>query len=647
MDQIKSLFLDLETFSSIDLAKSGVYHYAESPDFEILLFGYCVDGGGVQVIDLASGEHLPDEIYSALLDESVIKWAHNAQFERVCLSRYLNQWLKPNSWRCTMVWSAYLGLPLTLEGAALVTGAEKQKLTEGKDLIRYFSMPCKPTKTNNQRTRNLPEHDPQRWERFKAYNARDVETEMAIQAKLASFPVPEDEWKNYILDQKINDRGILLDMTLVRQAIRCDEQSRSELTRVMQELTALDNPNSVAQMKSWLADHGLETDTLDKAAVKELLKTAPGSLGRVLELRQKLAKSSIKKYTAMENAVCSDSRARGLLQFYGANRTGRFAGRLIQVQNLPQNHLSDLEEARNLIRSGQFDAAEMLYESVPSVLSELIRTAFIPKSGFKFIVADFSAIEARVIAWLAGETWRNEVFATHGKIYEASAAQMFHVPIGEVTKGSPLRQKGKIAELALGYGGSVGALTAMGALDMGLTEDELRPLVTSWRKANPNIVRFWWDVDRAAKRAVKDRVTTETHGIRIGYRSGMLFITLPSGRNLYYVKPRIELNRFGSESVTYEGISAAKKWERIESYGPKFVENIVQAASRDILCYAMRRLDALGYNIVMHVHDEVVIEAPARASVDDICTVMSESPTWAKGLLLRADGFECQFYKKD
>uniref|UniRef100_UPI0035E3EB3D DNA polymerase n=1 Tax=Pelotomaculum terephthalicicum TaxID=206393 RepID=UPI0035E3EB3D len=546
-----------------------------------------------------------------------------------------------------MVWSAYLGLPLTLEGAALVTGAEKQKLTEGKDLIRYFSMPCKPTKTNNQRTRNLPEHDPQRWERFKAYNARDVETEMAIQAKLASFPVPEDEWKNYILDQEINDRGILLDIILVRQAISCDERSRSELTRVMQELTALDNPNSVAQMKSWLAEHGLKTDTLDKAAVKELLKTAPGNLGHVLELRQKLAKSSIKKYTAMENAVCSDGRARGLLQFYGANRTGRFAGRLIQVQNLPQNHLSDLEEARNLIRSGQFDAAEMLYDSVPSVLSELIRTAFIPQSGLKFIVADFSAIEARVIAWLAGETWRNEVFATHGKIYEASAAQMFHVPIEEVTKGSPLRQKGKIAELALGYGGSVGALTAMGALDMGLTENELQPLVTVWRKANPNIVRFWWDVDRAAKRAVKERVTTETHGLRFEYRSGMLFITLPSGRKLCYVKPRIELNRFGSESVTYEGIGTNKKWERIESYGPKFVENIVQATSRDILCHAMRRLDALGYNIVMHVHDEVVIEAPADALVDDICQVMGETPPWAKGLLLRADGFECQFYKKD
>jgi len=644
---MRTVSIDLETFSTVDLAKSGVYRYAESPDFEILLFGYSVDGGEVQVIDLANGERLPNEISNALLDESIIKWAHNAQFERICLSRYLGQWLKPDSWRCTMVWAAYLGLPLSLEGVALVTSSEKQKLTEGKEMIRYFTMPAKPSKANGQRIRNLPEHDPEKWERFKAYNARDVETEMAIQSKLVSFPVPEDEWENYILDQEINDRGIKLDMTLVRQAIRCDEQSRAELTRVMQELTALENPNSVAQMKSWLADHGLETDTLDKGAVKELLKTAPRSLGRVLELRQKLAKSSIKKYTAMANAVCSDGRARGLLQFYGANRTGRFAGRLIQVQNLPQNHLPDLEQARSLIRSGQFDAAEMLYDSVPSVLSELIRTAFIPQSGFKFIVADFSAIEARVIAWLAGETWRNEVFATHGKIYEASAAQMFHVHIEEVTKGSPLRQKGKIAELALGYGGSVGALTAMGALEMGLSEEELQPLVTAWRKANPNIVRFWWEVDRAAKTAVKERTAAETHGIRFEYRSGMLFITLPSGRKLCYVKPRIELNRFGSEAVTYEGIGAAKKWERIESYGPKFVENIVQAASRDILCYAMRRLDALGHNIVMHCHDEVVIEATTKASVDVICTVMGETPPWAKGLQLRADGYECRFYMKE
>ena len=546
-----------------------------------------------------------------------------------------------------MIWSAYMGLPLSLEGAGAVLGLEKQKLTEGKELIRYFCQPCRPAAANGGRTRNLPIHAPDKWEAFKAYNRRDVEAEMAIQAKLAKFSVPEDEWENYILDQEINDRGIKLDMTLVRQAIRCDEQCRSELMQSMRELTALQNPNSVAQMKSWLAEHGLEVETLDKAEVKELLKTAPGNLRRVLELRQKLAKSSIKKYTAMENAVCSDGRARGLIQFYGANRTGRFSGRLIQVQNLPANHMIDLEQARNLIRYGQYEAAEMLYDSVPEVLSELIRTAFIPKPGFKFIVADFSAIEARVIAWLAGEKWRQEVFASGGDIYCASASQMFRVPVEKNGVNSHLRQKGKFAELAIGYGGSVGALKAMGALEMGIEEEELHPLVSAWRKSNPNIVRLWWDVDRAAKMAVKERTTTETHGIRFSYQSGILFITLPSGRRLAYVKPRIGENRFGSDCITYEGVGGTKKWERIESYGPKLVENIVQAISRDLLCYAMRRLDALGYNIVMHVHDEVVIEASCDVSPEDVCRIMSETPPWAEGLLLRADGFECQFYKKD
>ena len=644
---MKTLSIDIETFSSADLAKSGVYRYAESPDFEVLLFGYSADGSPVRVIDLVSGEKLPGRIIEALQDENVTKWAHNAQFERVCLSRYLGARLEPDSWHCTMVWAAYLGLPLSLEGAALVTGAEKQKLAEGKELIRFFSMPCKPTKTNGGRTRNLPEHAPDKWERFKAYNARDVEAEMAVADRLVKFPVPEDEWQNYILDQEINDRGILLDMVLVRQAIGCDERSRAQLTKAMRELTDLENPNSTAQMKAWLGQNGLETDTLGKTAVKEMLKTAPNNLGQVLELRQDLAKSSVKKYTAMENAVGKDGRARGLIQFYGANRTGRFSGRLIQVQNLPQNHLPDLAQARQLVKYGNFDALEALYESVPVVLSELIRTAFIPYPGFKFIVADFSAIEARVIAWLAGETWRNEVFATHGKIYEASASQMFRVPIEEVTKGSPLRQKGKIAELALGYGGSVGALKAMGALEMGLSEEELRPLVNAWRLANPNIVRLWWNVDKAAMTAVRNRTAERTHGIRFEYRGGMLFITLPSGRRLSYVKPKIGLNRFDSESVTYEGVGATKKWERIESYGPKFVENIVQAISRDILCHSMRRLDGAGLNIVMHVHDEVVIEASPGVSLEAICRLMSETPMWATGLLLRADGFECEFYKKD
>ena len=644
---MRTISIDIETYSSVDLAKSGVYRYAEAPDFEIILFGYSVDAGPVQVVDLASGEAIPQEIQSAILDSKVIKWAFNAQFERVCLSKYFGVWLEPDSWRCTMVWSAYLGLPLSLEGAAIITGADKKKLTEGKELIRYFSVPCKPTRSNDGRTRNLPEHAPDKWDRFKAYNLRDVEAELAIQAKLQKFPVPEEEWQNYILDQQINDRGIQLDLELVSKAIQCDEKVREELTSRLKELTELENPNSVAQMKKWLSENGLETDSLDKASVKALLKDAPDHLSDVLELRQQLAKSSVKKYTAMGNAVCADGRARGLLQFYGANRTGRFAGRLIQVQNLPQNHLPDLEQARCLVRGGHYEALELLYDSIPGVLSELIRTAFVPKKGYKFIVADFSAIEARVIAWLAGETWRNEVFATHGKIYEASASQMFRVPIEEITKGSPLRQKGKIAELALGYGGSVGALKAMGALDMGLTEEELKPLVYAWRNSNPNIVRLWWDVDRAVKEAVTERCRTETHRISFEYRSGMLLIRLPSGWQLTYVKPRIGINSFGSESVTYEGIGGTKKWERIESYGPKFVENIVQALSRDILCYSMRKLDEKDFDIVMHVHDEVVLEVPIEISVQDICALMGHTPPWAQGLLLRADGFDCNFYKKD
>ena len=643
---MRTLSIDIETFSSVDLAKSGVYRYAEAPDFEILLFGYSVDAGPVQVVDFACGEKIPKEIQQAILDNNVTKWAFNAQFERICLSKYFGIHLAPDSWRCTMVWSAYLGLPLSLEGAAIVTGADKKKLTKGKELIRYFSVPCKPTVTNGGRTRNLPEHAPEKWNSFKAYNLRDVEVELSIQEKLQKFPMPEEEWNNYILDQQINDRGIQLDLELVKKAIQCDEKVREELTSRLKELTDLDNPNSVVQMKSWLSEKGLETDSLDKASVKALLKEAPEHLSEVLELRQLLAKSSVKKYTAMENAVCTDGRARGLLQFYGANRTGRFAGRLIQVQNLPQNHLSDLEQARRLVRGGHFDALEILYDSIPGVLSELIRTAFVPKKGYKFIVADFSAIEARVIAWLAGETWRNEVFATHGKIYEASASQMFKVPLEEVTKGSPLRQKGKIAELALGYGGSVGALKAMGALDMGLTEEELKPLVYAWRNANPNIVRLWWDVDRAVKEAVTERCRTETHRIRFEYRSGMLLIWLPSGRQLTYVKPRMGINSFGSEAVTYEGVGATKKWERIESYGPKFVENIVQAISRDILCCAMRKLNEKGFDIVMHVHDEVVLEVPLEVTVTDICTLMNQTPTWAQGLLLRADGYECNFYQK-
>ena len=646
---IKQISLDLETYSSVDLKRSGTYRYCESSDFEILIFAYSVDGGEVQVVDLANGEALPADVVDALTNDAVQKWAFNAAFERICLSKWLGlpvgQYLSPVSWRCSMVWSAVMGLPLSLECAGAVLGLAKQKLAEGKELIRYFCKPCAATAANGQRTRNLPEHTEGKWAAFKAYNKRDVEVEMSIQERLAKFPVPDSIWDEYALDQEINDRGVLVDRTLVKNAIAADARSRAELICLMKEITKLDNPNSVAQMKEWLADNGFETDTLGKKAVAELLKTAPEMLGRALSLRQQLAKSSVKKYQAIENAVCADGRTRGMFQFYGANRTGRWAGRLVQLQNLPQNHLPDLEQARALVRAGDFAALELLYDSVPEVLSELIRTAFIPRPAAKFLVADFSAIEARVIAWLAGERWRNEVFASHGKIYEASASRMFHVPMEEVTKGSPLRQKGKIAELALGYGGSVGALKAMGALEMGLTEEELKPLVTAWRASNPNIVRLWWDVDKAAMTAVRDRTVTETHGIRFGLQSGILFITLPSGRRLAYVKPRIGTNQFGSDCVTYEGVGATKKWERLESYGPKFVENIVQAISRDILCHAMQALQPCP--IVMHVHDEIVMEADQNISLETICEQMSRTPSWADGLILCADGYDCPFYKKD
>ena len=646
---MQTLSIDLETYSDQPLAKTGVYRYVESPDFEILLFAYSVDGGPVQQIDLACGEKIPSEVLSALEDETVTKWAFNANFERICLSHFLGyptgDYLKPDSWKCSMVWAAYMGLPLSLEGAGAVLGLEKQKLSEGKDLIKYFCQPCAPTKSNGQRTRNLPKHSPDKWLAFKRYNIRDVETEMSIQARLSKYPVPDSVWEEYHLDQEINDRGVGLDMELVRQAIQMDGRSRSELTQAMKELTSLDNPNSVQQMKQWLADNGMETDTLGKKAVAELLKTAPPQLQKVLTLRQQLAKSSVKKYQAMETAVCSDGRARGMFQFYGANRKGRWAGRIIQMQNLPQNHLDDLSEVRSLVRAGDFDAVEMLYEDVPDTLSQLIRTAFVPQGDRKFIVADFSAIEARVIAWLAGEKWRQNVFAEGKDIYCASASQMFGVPVEKHGVNGHLRQKGKIAELALGYGGSVGALKAMGALEMGLQEDELPALVSAWRQANPKIVQFWWAVDRAVMDVVTHKTTTKTHGIVFSARNGMLFITLPSGRSLAYVKPKIGTNKFGGDCITYEGVGGTKKWERLDSYGPKFVENIVQATSRDILCYAMRTLRCC--SIVMHIHDEVVIEADHRMSLTAVCDQMGRTPPWASGLQLRADGYETDFYKKD
>ena len=662
---MKNIEIDIETYSSVSLQKCGVYKYAESPDFEILLFGYSVDGSPVTTVDLACGEEIPEAVLDALTDDTVTKWAHNAQFERVCLSRYLSdrgisldpfhdnhplsrecaRFLNLESWRCSMVWAAYMGLPLSLEGVGAVLGLEKQKLTEGKDLIRYFSVPCSPTKANGGRTRNLPGHDMEKWERYKAYNIRDVETEMQICEKLSKFSVPEEIWDEYHIDQEINDRGIRVDMPFVEQAIAVDELSRKRLTAAMKELTDLENPNSVSQMKEWLSGNGLETDTLGKKAVAALIEETDGEVSEALSLRQQLAKSSVKKYQAMQNAACADDRCRGMFQFYGANRTGRFAGRLVQLQNLPQNHMTDLEQARSLVRLGNMDALDMLYDDIPDMLSQLIRTAFIPSDGQKFYVADFSAIEARVIAWFAGEDWRTQVFQDGGDIYCASASQMFKVPVEKHGVNGHLRQKGKIAELALGYGGSVGALKAMGAIDMGLAEEELQPLVNAWRQSNPHIVRFWWDVDSAVKKAIKEHQPQTVKGVKFYYQSGMLFILLPSGRRLAYVKPRMGENRFGGESVTYEGVGGTKKWERIESYGPKFVENIVQATSRDILMYAMKTLRCC--EIVAHVHDEIIIEADPKMSLEVLCEQMAHVPPWADGLLLRADGYVCDFYKKD
>lgn len=646
---MKNLEIDIETFSSVNLAKAGVYRYVESSDFEILLFGYSVDGGEVKVVDLACGENIPKEICDALEDDSVIKWAFNAQFERICLSKFLGYeqgtYLESDSWKCSMVWSAYMGLPLSLEGVGAVLGLEKQKLIEGKDLIKYFCTPCNPTKTNGGRTRNLPQHDMEKWKRFKDYNIRDVEAERQIQNKLHKFPVPDFVWEEYHLDQEINDRGILVDMDFVEKCIEIDRVSRESLVAKMQDLTSLDNPNSVVQMKEWLSDNGVETDTLGKKAVAALIEEVPDEMSEVLSLRQKLAKSSVRKYQAIQNSVCADGRVRGMFQFYGANRTGRFAGRLVQLQNLPQNHMEDLAEARGLVRCGDYDSLDLLYDDIPDTLSQLIRTAFIPTENRTFIVADFSAIEARVIAWFAGESWRAEVFEKGGDIYCASASQMFGVPVEKHGVNGHLRQKGKIAELALGYGGSTGALKAMGALEMGLVEEELPELVSAWRSSNPNIVRFWWDVDAAVKKAIKEKTITSTNGIQFSCRSGMLFITLPSGRVLSYVKPRMGENKFGGESVTYEGVGGTKKWERLESYGPKFVENIVQATSRDILMYAMKTLRCC--SIVAHVHDEIIIEAAPRMSLEAVCEQMARVPKWADGLLLRADGYICDFYKKD
>lgn len=660
---IKEMSIDLETYSDVDISKCGAYKYAESENFEILLFGVSIDSGDVQVFDLACGDTIPDDILAALSDYTVTKWAFNANFERICLSNWLrkhhpahfkgysipedpaSKYLDPASWKCTMIWSAYMGLPLSLEGVGAVLKLQDQKMKEGKDLIKYFCCPCKPTKVNGGRTRNLPEHAPDKWETFKTYNKRDVDVEMAIKQRLSKFPVPDFVWEEYHLDQEINDRGIMLDMDVVENAIAFDEKSKAELMIAMQNITNLDNPNSVVQMKQWLSDNGIEAESLGKKDVAAMIKDTDSDVAAALKLRLQLAKSSVKKYQAMQNAVCKDGRAHGMFQFYGANRSGRWAGRLIQLQNLPQNHMNDLADARELVRTGDYDSLELLYDDIPDTLSQLIRTAFIARPGYKFVVSDYSAIEARVLAYLAGETWRSKVFAEGKDIYCASASQMFGVPVEKHGINSHLRQKGKIAELALGYGGSVGALISMGALDMGLTEDELQPLVDSWRASNPNITAFWWNVDNAVKTAIKMKVPTEVNGIKFLCRSGMLFIKLPSGRTLSYVKPRIGENRFGGESVTYEGIGSTKKWERIESYGPKFVENIVQAVSRDLLCFAMRNLSHCF--ICGHVHDELIIECSQDVDYKSICNIMSRSPDWMPDILIRGDGYETPFYKKD
>ena len=651
---MEKISIDIESFSETDLTKTGVYRYAEDPTFEILLFGVSVDDGPITVYDLTAGEQIPEEILSALQDPKVTKWAFNAMFERVCLSRFLwdkgllskGQFLSPEGWRCSMIWSAYMGFPMSLAGAGAALGLEQQKMTEGKDLIRYFCVPCKATVSNGGRTRNLPSDAPDKWETFVAYNKRDVEVELQVKERLSSHPVPESVWREYWNDQTINDRGIQIDLPMVRNAIRLDALSQQRLTDALQELTNLDNPRSVQQMKDWLASQGMEMDSLGKKVVAEALRTAPEPLRTVLTLRQQLAMSAVKKYTAMENAVCADGRLRGMFRFYGANRSGRFSGTIVQLQNLFRNSLPDLVQARSLVSRGDYDALEALYDSVPQVLAECVRTAFIPSPGYKMIVADFSAIECRVLAWLAGEQWVLDVFAAGGDIYCETAGRMFHCKVEKHGENGELRQKGKQATLSCGYGGAEGALIAMGALDAGMKEEELGPLVAAWRAANPKIVQMWWAVDKAVKTAVKEKTITRTHGLVFEYRGAMLYITLPSGRQLSYVKPRIGENRFGGESVTYMGMDTTKHWSRIESFAGKWVENIVQAVSRDILCYAMEQLR--DYRIVAHVHDECIVEAPQKATVQKICDLMGRVPPWAPGLILRADGYECPgFYMKD
>ena len=644
---MKQISIDIETYSSTNLNQTGVYRYADSDDFELLLFGYATDFGPVKVVDLTQGEKIPPQIIEALDNPDIIKSAFNAQFERVCLSRYIGRRLKPAGWHCSRVWSATLGLPLSLRDVGSMLGLPRQKITAGKELVRYFCTPCKPTKANQNRTRNFPYHAPDKWQQFKQYNQRDVEVEMEITQKLERFPVLQNEWENYWMDQDINDRGIRIDQQLVNNAIKCQSVFHDKYLQTAKNITGLANPNSPLQLKDWLHQQGVKTDSLSKASVTQLLQTTTGKVHQVLALRQLLSKSSVKKYQAMQKAMCQDGRVHGLLQFYGANRTGRWAGRLVQIQNLPRNSMPDLEEARELVKQGNVPALAMLYDSVPDVLSQLIRTAFIPSKNHHFYVADFSAVEARVIAWLSNEKWRQDAFAKNEDIYCASASQMFGVPVVKHGINGELRQKGKIAELALGYGGSIGALKAMGATKLGLTDDELPPLVQMWRNASPHIVQFWWDVDKAAKECIKTHLPQTTHEMKFIYRSGCMFLRLRSGRYLCYPQPKIGINRFGSESITFMGINTVKKWDRIETYGAKLVENIVQATSRDLLAEAMRRLEATGNTVVMHIHDEAVIDAPFNRSLDTMVQLMTKVPDWANGLILNAAGFVSDFYKKD
>lgn len=642
-----TLAIDIETYSDVSLPDCGVHRYAASEQFEILLFAYSLNDEPTQIIDLASGEKIPDKIMEYLMDDSVIKTAYNAAFERNCINRFFGFSLKPEGWRCTLVQASMLSLPLSLEGVGEALNLDKKKMSEGKDLIRYFCMPCKPTKANGGRTRNLPSDAPEKWELFKTYCIRDVDVEKQIRNKLAKFPIPDREQKLYCMDQRINDRGIMVDQEMIGHAVACDLLYKETVTKKAYEISGLENPNSVSQLKDWLNEKGIEVDSLAKAAVEELVENTQGDVAEMMKLRLAMSKTSVKKYEAMERSVCPDGRVHGLLQFYGANRTGRWAGRLVQIHNLPQNHMEDLELARSLVKEGRYDLVELLYDSTPDVLSELIRTAFVARPGCRFIVSDFSAIEARVMGYLAGEGWVMEEFRGAGKIYEQTASKMFHIPIEEITKGSPYRARGKVASLACQYGGAEGALISMGALNF-VEEEELKGLVQSWRTANPHIVNYWYEIDGAVKAAVKERKMTKVGMVTVYYQSGMLKIALPSGRVLSYVRPRMTVNRFGSESVSYEGIGTNRKWTRIESYGAKFCENIVQATARDVLAEAMLRLEKKGFDIVCHIHDEVVLEVPeGTSSVEEVNEIMAVCPDWCEGLPLKAAGFESPFYKKD